>query len=320
MWNLHRTLAQDAEERMHGRVLYRFADYWPSLPSQYRHFWLAPGRRKATRWVRRILAPLALRLLERDDRVELSFPYAYCVSEAVRRTLTRKGIPASHASVIHTGLDLRPFEEKGNEDRWPPRASHRILYAGRLAPEKGVHILIEAISLLAHQVSHGPWKVKIAGGGEPGYVAELEEMVRKYGLLEEITFLGRVPAEAIPSLTQEHGIVVLPSLWEEPLPRMAIEGMASGCAVIASDVGGVSEIIAHERTGLLVPPGDPKSLAHALAKLATVPGLAQGIGEAGHASAHSRFRLDHMLDQVEDLLGRIARPALYEVGAPVSSA
>src|SRR5262249_33193253 len=76
-------------------------------------------------------------------------------------------------------------------------------------------------------------------------------------------------------------IGVVPSVWPEPMGLVAVEAMLLGCPVIASDVGGLSDVVDHERTGLLIPPGDPGMLAATLDRLLDEPALRQRLGDAG---------------------------------------
>ena len=77
--------------------------------------------------------------------------------------------------------------------------------------------------------------------------------------------------------------------------------MESGLPVVATDVGGVSEAVVHEHTGLLVPPGSPEDLAAALARLLTDPKRAAELGATGHELVREKFTLDQMLDGTEDV-------------------
>ena len=95
-------------------------------------------------------------------------------------------------------------------------------------------------------------------------------------------------------------IFVLPSLWEG-LPVAALEAMAAGLPVVASDVDGVGEAVVHERTGLLVPPGDPERLAAAIAELAADPARRAALGAAGRRRYEESFTPQTMVERMEAL-------------------
>lgn len=307
MWNLPRQLAADAEWLMDGKVLYRFADYWPTLSSQHIQYWEAPGRTLASRIVRKALAPLAIRILEPSEQVDLKYPHAYCVSHGVQAKLLEEGIPVSHAAVIHNGIDLGRFNGSSDQVDLAPDLLGRILYVGRIAPEKGLFVLLHAVERLAGSAPDLPWSLTIAGGGEPEYVSRVTRMVQRLGLANFVTYLGERPAKDIPDLMHNHGVVVIPSLWDEPLPRTALEAMASGRLVVASRVGGLPEIVIHGWNGLLAKVGDPLALAETLLAARSRPGLAKRLATAGRKAVESRHTINHMMEQVEDALNRAAR-------------
>ena len=129
-------------------------------------------------------------------------------------------------------------------------------YIGRLAPSKGIRLLLESLQsvLILHP---GTVSLRVAGEGDPDYVAELREAAT--GL--PVQFLGRMaPAEFYDSVD----VTVVPSLWEEPLARVIFESFAHGVPVLASNLGGSPEIILPGATGWLFDPRQPASLHHAM--------------------------------------------------------
>src|SRR5690606_9201983 len=127
MWNLPRSLPAAVEAAYPQRVLYRFAEYWPTLPSQHEEYWRTPGRTLPTRLLKGTLRPFALASLARDnDRPPLRFPHAFCVSMATRNHLVANGLPLSGARVIHTGLDATPYLP----NRWQANENGTTLHYG----------------------------------------------------------------------------------------------------------------------------------------------------------------------------------------------
>jgi glycosyltransferase involved in cell wall biosynthesis len=143
-----------------------------------------------------------------------------------------------------------------------------FLFAGRLVREKGVDELVQAAAQL---------KVPVVVAGDGPLRSELES--RNGGA----RFVGHVDADALGELMRCALCCVVPSTALENAPMSVLEPMAAGVPVIASDVGGVSEIIADGRTGLLVPPGDPSALAAAMSSVLADPDWAEGIGAAARA-------------------------------------
>ena len=317
MWNLPRQLAADGEQLMQGRVLYRFADYWPTLSSQHIQYWRAQGRTLATRIARRALAPLAIKILEESEEIELGYPHAYCVSHAVRARLVEDGIPVSHATVIHNGIDLGRFSRSRSQVDLAPHLLGRILYVGRISPEKGLFVLLRAVERLVRNGPDRRWRLTIAGAGDPEYVSQVTGTVDRLELASFVTYLGERPAQEIPGLMHQHGMVVIPSLWEEPFPRTALEAMASGRLVVASRTGGLPEIVIHGRTGLLAGVGDSVELAETLEAARRRPRLSQRLASAGRRSVEERFTTSHMMEHLTVALNQAAGYARPPVAALV---
>lgn len=325
MWNMPRSLPAAVEAAYPQRVLYRFAEYWPTLPSQHEEYWRTPGRTLPTRLLKGTLRPFALASLARDnDRPPLRFPHAFCVSMATRNHLVANGLPLSGARVIHTGLDATPYlpnrwqaNENGTALHYglPAIAENepmRVLYAGRLTAEKGVHVLLAAWQQVVRGYMRDDVHLQIAGSGEPAYEEALRTQVAKAGMADSVEFLGRVPEEEMPALYRRQDVLVVPSTWPEPFARVLLEGMAAGLAVVATTVGGNSEAIRHQRDGLLVRPGDSMDLAFKLLHLADHPEERELLGEQGRQKVLETFSEARMLDQIEAILREVI------CGGPIS--
>lgn len=308
MWNMNRSLAVSAEVYCPGRVLYRFADFWPTLPSQHQEYWLARGRHWFSRLPKRAIGVLALKLLARDMPSSLpTFEHAYCVSWATRQTLIESGIPIRHAKIIHSGIDIQSFTYGRSAAR--DNAGNKkisILFVGRLAPEKGIETTIKAIRILVHELGYKELSVNVAGAGSKEYENILKRMTIQFGLSDKIRFLGRVPSEETSSLYQEADILLVPSEWEEPLSRVLLEGMASGLAVISTPFGGTNEVIIDEENGLLFTPGDSLDLAREIERLILDPELRHRIAQKARDTITKNFSESKMLDQIEKWLFDIA--------------
>lgn len=132
-----------------------------------------------------------------------------------------------------------------------------VLFAGRLAPEKGIAVLLEA-----WQRMPGAARLVIAGDGPEA--ASVRAAAARDG---RIDWLGRRTPEEVLDLAGQAACLVLPSLWYEGFSRVILEAYARGTPVVASDMGGMSSIVQHERTGLRFRPGDAADLARALSTL-----------------------------------------------------
>ena len=305
MWNLQHSLPQLAEELCPERVVYRFATYWPTLPSQYTEYWLAPGRTRVTRILRRLIRPLALAFAPHDENnPPIQFRHMICVSEAVKEQLLTKGIDASQARVIYTGLDTLQYGHGGGSNGSQPGGSRlRLLYSGRLAADKGVHTLIQAMhDLVNRPMLVGQISLTLAGSGDVEYESKLHAMVSQLALSEHITFLGQIPYAEMSALYSDYDVLVVPSIWPEPFARTVLEGMASGLAVVATAEGGTGEILRDGHNGLLFRAGDASDLANRIVMLYEEPGKRDALAAAARQTISRDFGEQHMLDQMESCL------------------
>ncbi len=113
-----------------------------------------------------------------------------------------------------------------------------------------------------------------------------------------MTFSGH--AEDVPQRLAEADIFTLPS-ESEAFPNAVLEAMAAGLPIVASAVGGIREVVHHERTGLLVPPRDPHALADAICRLIADPPQAQALASSGRAFVAERYSFDRMVASIEQL-------------------
>lgn len=175
-------------------------------------------------------------------------------SEFVADVHVRRGIPADIVHVVGYPVPLSANIEPAAD---PPD----LLFVGRLADSKGVHVLIDALTELDG--------VTLAIGGDGPARAHLERRARDRGVAGRVQFLGWVNPSRRNGLMRGAKVFVLPSLWDEPFGIVGVEALGAGTPVVASDVGGVASWLDDGRTGVLVPRGDARALAHALSTLLT---------------------------------------------------
>ena len=178
--------------------------------------------------------------------------------------------------VIYNGIRLEDFAE--HKPYMHPRPY--VLGIGRLVPQKGFDILIDAFA----QSGLDTYDLLLAGEGPERDT--LQSHITSHGLQSRVTLLGRADRAQAVALFQGCAWFALPSRME-PQGIVNLEAMAAGKAVIASHVGGVPEIVLDGQTGLLVPPDDAHSLAQAMSRLAADPDLQRRLGAAGRYRAQS---------------------------------
>lgn len=190
---------------------------------------------------------------------------AALLDELARVTPAGRDRVAAKLEVVPNGLDL-PAEVA------PPGG--RVLSVGRLIPEKGMDVVVDAVAGIQGQLT-------IAGAGPDR--ERLEARARRHGL--DARFPGFVDRDGLAALYRQAWVVVLASRRGEGLPNVVLEAFAHGRPVIGTPVGGVRDLIADGVNGLIVPADDVRALRDALARLAHEHGLAERLGRAGRETA-----------------------------------
>jgi D-inositol-3-phosphate glycosyltransferase len=216
----------------------------------------------------------------------------------------------SRIHVISPGVDVErfypipPAHAKEHVGLCPER--NTILFVGRIEPLKGIDNLLRAIAIVVGKrpgLREGLC-VPIVGG-DPDCVRRDDEMARLQVLREElgigdvVTFLGARDQDSLPYCYSAAEMVVMPSDYES-FGMVALEAMACGTPVIASDVGGLSYLVRHGRTGYRVPARDPRALADKITRLLTDEGLRRRIGQRAVCWAES-YAWPRIADRIEAL-------------------
>ncbi|HEV2239227.1 MAG TPA: glycosyltransferase, partial [Ktedonobacterales bacterium] len=211
------------------------------------------------------------------------------VSNAMLRTLARSEKTSDRLVVLPMGVDMAV--------RFVPAASgqdaNRLLFVGRLAEKKGLNVLLDALPGLI--VTHPRLRLSIIGEGAEE--ARLRRQVSDLHLTQHVEFTGALTNQELPAWYQRASILVFPSVItsygdQEGLGLVPIEALACGCAVVASDLPAVRDVIRDGETGLLAAPGDPVALAAAVRKLLDNPAQRQRLAAQGRAYAQAHFDWD----------------------------
>lgn len=218
-------------------------------------------------------------------------------SPAVANTLRTCG---PRLRTVLNGIDLSeyPREAAGLEARFDK--APLVVCVGRQEPWKGQHVLVEALPALFE--THPDVRVWFVGGAavnKPDYAPGLVARCTELGIAESVTFTGI--RTDIPDILQQAAVLVLPSVTPEPFGRTLVEGMAAGCAVVATAAGGPLDIVEDGVSGLLVPPDDPAALSEAIGGLLEDPSGAASLARAGHERAWARFSLDRLVAEMAEL-------------------
>ncbi|MFZ5639602.1 MAG: glycosyltransferase family 4 protein [Bacillota bacterium] len=221
------------------------------------------------------------------------------VSRALKEELADKfGVPGRKITAIYNGVDFTRFNKEpdltGLREALEIREGGAVVgTVARMAPQKGLSYFIEAIAILIREGSAGNFIIVGDGPLRPG----LEDLARRLGISGRVIFPGFQP-DILPFL-KLFDVFVVPSV-AEGLSITTIEAMAAGKAVIASNVGGLPELVKPGLNGLLVPPRDAGALAQAIKTLTGQPELYKKMGLAGQNMVTSEFSIDTMMSKTVD--------------------
>jgi len=205
-------------------------------------------------------------------------------SHSVQVSLIADGIQP--IAVIHNGVAIQPITRALS-------SQPVVVFAGRLVPEKGVDVLLNAFAIVARDLPQA--RLLIAGEG-PEQVT-LIKLTDKLGLATKVSFLGHIAKSEMENRFAQAWVQVVPSRWAEPFGIVAVEGMMRGTAVIVSSVGGLTEIIKQGETGFLVPRNDIGALAGRMVELLSDRDKAETLGKAGRKLAEDSFSLARQCEQ-----------------------
>jgi glycosyltransferase involved in cell wall biosynthesis len=216
------------------------------------------------------------------------------ISEDCKTHALNAGAHEDSITVVMNGADLRRFSPAPTGSP-PSEFGARMIFACRqLFPRKGIRFLIEAVAKL--KPKYPDISLIIAGDGFERPV--LEELARTLGIADKTKFLGWVANKELPRYFRGCSVSVIPSL-EEGFGIPAAEAMGCEIPVVATDAGGLPEVVENGVTGYVVPKADAAALAHAIDRLLADDALRSKMGEAGRIRAIERFDWDLSVKKFE---------------------
>jgi glycosyltransferase involved in cell wall biosynthesis len=227
------------------------------------------------------------------------------ITQDCRQHALRAGAPDESMHLVFNGTDLRRFSpapppaaSRAGDPRYGP---HMIFACRQLFPRKGIRFLVEAAAMLAPRFHD--LEVVVAGDGFER--PELIRLAESLGVSKHVTFLGWVPNTDLPPYYRAAAVSVIPSL-EEGFGIPAAEAMGCETPVVATDAGGLPEVVEHGVTGLIVPRGDSAALAEAIGSLLADPARSAEMGRAGRQRALRLFDWDRSAEQFEQIYATVA--------------
>jgi glycosyltransferase involved in cell wall biosynthesis len=231
--------------------------------------------------------------------------YISCGENMQRNLVKGCGFPENKVVSIPTGVGPEFFSVKKNKKAVLKYGldigSPVITNVGILRSVKGHEVTLKSVKKVVESIPNA--RFLIVGDGPRR--KELENMANEMGILEHVTFTGFV--RDIPEIYSFSDVAVLSS-WSEGLPQSLLQAMAAGVPVIATRVGGVSEIVIHEKTGILIEPGDHEALGKGIIQTFNNPDYAMQLAERAKDNVRKEHSVGHMVDKIEglykDLLNR----------------
>ncbi len=288
-------------DRLDIPTVYFVSDHWitKSLDGDvWLDWWNRPASSKMQGLARDIFARAGLREKWDADAptqpaADVKFRRIYFCSEFLRKKAIAYGRDVSHSAVIHNSVDTQKFHGKP-----APLGStfERLLFVGRLTPEKGIKTVLNAVNLLRDRF---PGTLTICGRGEKFYERELHRFVQTNNL--PVKFVHATAAE-MPAIYRQHDALIFASEWEEPFALTPLEAMACGLPVISTTTGGSAELFQHGKNALTFKAGSEIELAQQIVALHRIPELRDRVARAGYAEVRELYSEQTVMERVEGYL------------------
>jgi glycosyltransferase involved in cell wall biosynthesis len=237
-------------------------------------------------------------------RNPLPLPSMYASASRAQRTLALADLAISYSSAVDRHLAANGVRERMIVPYFPTMAARegaghsdrrRIVFAGRMARAKGVHVLIRAARRL---------DAELVLCGDGPQLESMRRLARRCGLEDRARFTGWLGPGDLAHELAEASVVAVPSVWPEPFGLVGIEGFEAGRPAVATATGGIGEWLQDGVSGLMVPPGDAGALAEALAQLLEDPDRQRCMGAAGREHTRLHFSAERHLQALLESYAR----------------
>lgn len=290
-----------------GRGLLSAADGHPAVVWYLEDNWLGSvlteGDRRLT--VRAVVKYATLKLIGVPVR-NLGTPRLVFCSRALMEEYRERNVDLGDARVIPNGISTDIFPYRGTGKQRSSREPVRLLYVGRLCPEKGITTLVQALARLRALPGFDQTMLSLVGIVQgQAFEGVLRKQIAVLDLEDAVHFKGQLHRKELANVYKEHDVAVFPSEWREPFGLTLLEAMAVGLPVVSSVLGGPAEIVRNYENAVAFRAGDPDDLADKLVWVLQHPAEAAAMGLRASQDVRQRFRLESQLDRLEEYLQSI---------------
>jgi glycosyltransferase involved in cell wall biosynthesis len=216
------------------------------------------------------------------------------------------GIPAERLSVVPLGIRVKDFESTDVGDETRP---FTIGFLGRIAPEKGLHLLADAFVRLRRKTGRAQMRLEAAGylaAAHKPYLTDVQRILERAGLQGDFVYHGAVDRAGKRRFLRGIDIMSMPATYDEPKGFSLLEAMASGVPVVEPRRAALTEIVERAGGGLLVAPDDPDLLADGLCRLWTDRALREELGRRGREGVRQHYTIEGSTQIFEDVISQVA--------------
>jgi len=239
------------------------------------------------------------------------------VSEHLRALHRAAGLEFPASEVIHGGVPPEAFYQAASPHR-RDSARLRVVYAGQITHDRGLHTVIEALGQVAPDI-RDQMVLSVVGAGSAEYLEHIKTRVEELRLGNCVAFHGKMPHEQMPRVYKTNDVLIFPSIRDEGLPLTMVEAMLAGCAVVTTGSGGAMEVATAAELPLFEKE-DAVALSRILSRFVNRPDEVARVAARGQRSALSDFSFDHMMRRWLATLQRLHDAAPHGHRAPATGA
>ncbi|MGA3289043.1 MAG: glycosyltransferase family 4 protein [Candidatus Bathyarchaeia archaeon] len=230
------------------------------------------------------------------------------ITEKAKAALVIEGVSPDRISVLPAGIDCERFKPAERNAEIGKKLgisedSKRILFVGRLVPEKGIFSLLNAFSMLLSNVQNV--ELLIVGSGSPSTRVQISRLIANLKIGHKVKYLGRINYSNMPQIHNLADVFCLPSAttktWAEQFGYSIVEAMACGKPVISTSTGSIPEVVKDRATGILVKPNDPRELNGALEELILNRQERNAFGRNGREWVLQKFEANKIAMQLAEI-------------------